>query len=161
MDLGIDRAELTSRLQRMESLGLVERIKPSAPEPEAEPTTKQQKIEPPRKTLVGSLTPELGAEGIFPLLEVDHSIGRTPNNSIPLNDPSVSSRHAHITRTPEGFVVEDLGSRNGTFVNGDKVSGKHPLKDGDVLRFGKVVLTFNIAQEARAEASTHPEVRVT
>jgi pSer/pThr/pTyr-binding forkhead associated (FHA) protein len=58
------------------------------------------------------------------------------------------------------FAIEDLGSRNGTFVNGDRVTEKRPLADGDVVRFGKVLLTFNMAIETRAKDSTQPEVEL-
>jgi pSer/pThr/pTyr-binding forkhead associated (FHA) protein len=74
-------------------------------------------------------------------------VGRDAGNGVSIQDGSVSTRHARITRTPEGFVLEDLKSRNGTFVNGEPVKEKRLLVDNDLIRFGRVVLTFNTARE--------------
>ena len=57
-------------------------------------------------------------------------------------------------------VLEDLQSRNGTFVNGEKVTDKRLLADGDLIRIGKVIMTFNIAREAKSGEVTLPEVRL-
>jgi S1-C subfamily serine protease len=54
----------------------------------------------------------------------------------PQQDLDVSSRHAEIRTTEEGFVVTDVGSTNGTYVNGKKISGPTPLTEGDKVRFG-------------------------
>ena len=51
-------------------------------------------------------------------------------------------------------MIEDLQSRNGTFVNGEKVDKPRLLADGDVVRLGKVIMSFNIAQETVAEPKT-------
>jgi hypothetical protein len=108
-----------------------------------------------QKTLAGSLTAE--GEATHPLLDDEVVVGRDPSNAINLADVSVSSRHARILRTPEGFVVEDLQSRNGTFVNGERVLAARTLADNDVVRFGRVVLTFNVAAETHAGDVTRPE----
>ena len=66
-------------------------------------------------------------------------LGRHPLSDVRFDaerDLDVSSRHASIVRRLEGFVLQDLGSRNGTFVNGERISGDVPLKDGDVIGFG-------------------------
>ena len=66
-------------------------------------------------------------------------LGRHPLSDVRFDaerDLDVSSRHAAIVRKTEGFVLQDLGSRNGTFVNGKRVSGDTLLKDGDVIGFG-------------------------
>ena len=66
-------------------------------------------------------------------------IGRHPLSDVRFDaerDLDVSSRHAAIVRKTEGFVLQDLGSRNGTFVNGKQISGDLLLKDGDVIGFG-------------------------
>ena len=65
--------------------------------------------------------------------------GRDPNCEIPLPDfPMVSWRHARFTRTPSGILVEDLGSRNGTYVNGVRISGKVLAKAGQEIGLGSV-----------------------
>jgi pSer/pThr/pTyr-binding forkhead associated (FHA) protein len=113
-----------------------------------------------KRTLVGSLTPDQEPDRVFPLLDSELFIGRVPENNIALPDPSVSSKHAKITRTPEGFMIEDLQSRNGTFVNGEKVSGKRLLADGELIRIGRIVLLFNVAKESSASATTYAEIPV-
>jgi len=56
-----------------------------------------------------------------------------------LVDPEVSRRHALVTATSAGPAVEDLGSRNGTWLNGQRITGAHRLRSGDELRFGNTV----------------------
>jgi len=106
------------------------------------------------KTLVGSLTPDDRPESVYPLLDSECVIGRAPDCAISVNDGSISSRHARVTRSPEGFSIEDLQSRNGTFVNGERVDKPRLLADGDVVRLGKVIMTFNVARELLAEPKT-------
>ena len=66
-------------------------------------------------------------------------IGRTPDNALVLDDGSVSRRHASLTHGDEGWTLRDLGSTNGTFVNGVRVR-EALLRDGDRLRVGGVIL---------------------
>lgn len=61
---------------------------------------------------------------------------------IVLQDRAVSRVHASIERVTGGWVVQDLGSRNGTFVNGVRVVGPRALRSGDEIRFGSAVTTF-------------------
>jgi hypothetical protein len=68
-------------------------------------------------------------------------VGRLPECDITVVDPNVSRRHAEIQPRGDGFVVVDLGSTNGTRVNGVRV-GERELRDGDELGFGNVRLTF-------------------
>ena len=113
-------------------------------------------------TLVGSLTPDDASDNVFPLLDAECVIGRraTKEVAFSVDDGSISSKHAKLTRTPEGFTIEDLGSKNGTFVNGEKVTEKRMLADGDLIRLGKVIMTFNIARENRAGEQTVSEIRL-
>lgn len=70
-------------------------------------------------------------------------IGRDGGNGIVLGDPSVSSRHAAIMRVGRDWLVSDLGSTNGTFVNGRMIDGRGvALHGGEKLVFGAVVLRF-------------------
>ena len=107
-----------------------------------------------KTTLIGTLTPDEAPESVYPLLDAECIIGRGPENPIAIPDGSISSQHARIVRTSEGFMIEDLQSRNGTFVNGEKVDKPRLLADGDVVRLGKVIMSFNIAQETVAEPKT-------
>lgn len=164
-ELGGERQELADKLRKLAQLGLVavatpEPVSGPVPEAEPEPTAPQKKTVMRRKTLVGSLTPDGAPDNVYPLLDAEYSIGRAPTNAIPVPDASVSSSHARILRTNEGFVLEDLQSRNGTFINGEKVTEKRLLSDGDLIRIGKVIMTFNIAREAKQGETTLPEVRL-
>ena len=69
------------------------------------------------------------------------SIGRMPECDIALSDPNVSRRHAEVRRQGTGFVVADLGSTNGTRVNGANVK-ERPLNNGDEITVGATKLRF-------------------
>ena len=71
------------------------------------------------------------------------TIGRRPDNDVALPwDSEVSRRHAHLVSTGRGWAVVDDESRNGSFLNGERVSGERALSDGDVFRFGDTVVLF-------------------
>jgi predicted component of type VI protein secretion system len=71
------------------------------------------------------------------------SIGRDPNSDITINDAQISRRHAQIAVRGNVVVLEDLGSTNGTFVNGMRLTTSQALSNGDVIGLGDVVaLTF-------------------
>lgn len=70
------------------------------------------------------------------------TIGRLPDNSIVIENPAVSGHHACVFRDADHFVVEDLESTNGTFVNQKRVT-RHTLHDGDALLVGKHELVFD------------------
>ncbi len=75
----------------------------------------------------------------FVLDGTEFSIGRDINNDFVINDTEMSRKHAKISVRGEGFVVEDLGSTNGTFVNGQRLMGIHLLVSGDTISFGENV----------------------
>ena len=70
------------------------------------------------------------------------TIGRARDNVHVLADNVASRHHAEIRKTPEGFALKDLGSSNGTWVNGKRVD-THELRDGDVILVGKTTFTFS------------------
>jgi FHA domain len=71
------------------------------------------------------------------------TIGRDSANEIVINDAEVSRRHARLTFQGGKYVLEDLGSTNGTFVNGQRLAGPRVLKAGEVVSFGEqIVLVF-------------------
>jgi len=79
--------------------------------------------------------------------------GATPSLAIP--DSTVSSVHARIQRASSGadlFIIQDLGSTNGTYVDGKRAQGPVPLRDGAVLFLGSQVLVFRIVTAAEYEA---------
>jgi hypothetical protein len=77
------------------------------------------------------------------------SLGRGPENTFPIEHPSVSSAHCQLTMTDSGVVIKDLGSVNGTFVN-DAMVDEAPLFNGQTLRLGDVVMQFESDQIPRA-----------
>lgn len=72
-------------------------------------------------------------------------VGRAVTSDLAVYDPTVSRRHAELSVTPGGLFVKDLGSSNGTFVNGNRVS-EATAKPGDVVTFGKI--PFNLSEMA-------------
>lgn len=67
------------------------------------------------------------------------TLGRDVNNEITVNDPEVSRHHCRLTRGPNGYTLEDLGSTNGSFVNGRRLTGAQPLNAGDLISLGETV----------------------
>lgn len=84
-----------------------------------------------------------GSEASFPLTGDTYTIGRHRNNDIVISDPKVSSFHARLDRAPEGFLLVDLQSRNGCFVNNKRVE-KAVLHTGDEIRLGTARLAYKV-----------------
>jgi hypothetical protein len=80
------------------------------------------------------------AEGASLALDAIATIGRDVNNAVVVEDQFVSAEHAILTFRGRAWYVEDLGSTNGTFVNGSPVDGVAPLGFGDVVQVGQVRL---------------------
>jgi pSer/pThr/pTyr-binding forkhead associated (FHA) protein len=89
---------------------------------------------------------------VFDLTKDVTMLGRDVTNDIVLGDAEISRQHTRVSRTPGGMVVEDLGSTNGTFVNGDRLVSPRVLMSGDLVGLGEnVTLTFeSTAPEAAA-----------
>lgn len=81
-------------------------------------------------------------------------IGRMESNDIVLADPLASRHHAVIRWAPGGYEVEDLGSANGTFLDGQRVQRKAPLRPGQVIRIGGTDLHFNVLESDEMEEHT-------
>jgi len=82
------------------------------------------------------------SEGSRFLLDIDlTTAGRHPNAEIFLDDVTVSRKHAEFSRSEGQFLVTDLASLNGTYLNGKRVESA-PLSDGDEVQVGKFKLTF-------------------
>jgi predicted component of type VI protein secretion system len=82
---------------------------------------------------------------VFPLEAAEIMIGRDTSNGVAINDAEVSRRHAKLTLHGNAYALEDLGSTNGTFVNGTRLSGPFTLKAGDTVSFGE---NINLQYEA-------------
>jgi serine phosphatase RsbU (regulator of sigma subunit) len=72
------------------------------------------------------------------------SLGRAHSNDLCYSeDASLSRRHLRFDRTAEGWTAEDLGSKNGTLINGERLAGRRPLRPGDRLSAGHLVITLS------------------
>jgi hypothetical protein len=89
------------------------------------------------------LMKEDGTETSFPLTKDTYTVGRHRNNDIVISDPKVSSFHARLDRAPAGFMVVDLKSRNGSFINGRRVE-TGALRSGDEVRMGPARLIYRV-----------------
>jgi hypothetical protein len=103
-------------------------------------------------TLTVSRGPDAGRR--FDVGAAPVTIGRQDQCEVQVPGTWVSRRHARIAWTGTGYIVEDLGSTNGTFVNGERVSGPHALRSGDRLQLGEQV---EFAFEARVAAPVPKE----
>jgi len=81
-----------------------------------------------------------------PLTEGTVSIGRASDCSIPIKDRYLSRRHAEIISANGGWVLKDLGSANGTYLNGNRVERDSPLRPGDRIRLGDTELVFETTE---------------
>ncbi len=83
---------------------------------------------------------------VFPLDKTELGIGRKEDNAVILADPRVSAYHAVISWQAEtgAHVIEDLSSRNGTYVNGVRLEAPRVLQDGDSIRLGNTVMEFTL-----------------
>jgi pSer/pThr/pTyr-binding forkhead associated (FHA) protein len=86
------------------------------------------------------------------------TIGRLPDNTVVIDNPAVSARHARVVHDGDTLVVEDLESRNGTFVNRQRVT-RHVLQNGDIVQVGKHALVYERVpgDEARPVEALTPE----
>ena len=90
----------------------------------------------------------------FPLSAGENVVGRDPDVEVQLESSTVSRRHARITLTADGAVLEDFGSKNGTFHGNDRVTAPVRLVDGDAIRIGSVLATFH---RRKPQGSTETE----
>lgn len=88
-----------------------------------------------------------GSETVHELSEEATIVGRLPESGLRIEDDSVSSQHAEISFLNGAFSVRDLGSTNGTFLNGEKIEGA-TLGSGDEVRFGSIACVFSNDQAA-------------
>jgi pSer/pThr/pTyr-binding forkhead associated (FHA) protein len=99
---------------------------------------------------------ETGESASHDLVEKNYTIGRSPENSIRLDDMSVSGRHAELAMLAESYYLKDLGSTNGTLVNGQPAA-QVQLRAGDRIQFGKVEAHFEYEVDIAAQPLPRPE----
>lgn len=87
--------------------------------------------------LILQTVPEIGK--VYQLDSETCSIGRDPENSIIINHPEISRKHALLISQNDRTFIQDLGSMNGTFVDGEKVEGTHALNPGVIISLGETV----------------------
>ena len=95
---------------------------------------------------------------VYLLLTDAVTIGRDPMADISLNDPEVSRQHLRLTRTASGYVVEDMGSTNGTFIDGEKLDADTPLSltDGQTISMGSGVTVLYQTPAPEEPAASEP-----
>lgn len=98
---------------------------------------------------------------VFPLLKNEISMGRDINNEIVINDAEISRKHCRMKLQGNGYVIEDLGSTNGTWVDEQRISGQYQLSHGNTIRLGdNITLTYEVvghdADATIASASAAP-----
>ncbi|MCP3145297.1 FHA domain-containing protein [Pyxidicoccus xibeiensis] len=102
--------------------------------------------------------PKAGEE--FSLEDGEYVIGRATDNAICIPDTSVSRKHVMVRKMGSGWAVSDLGSGNGTLVNGDAIGDETPLANGDVVTLGDTELRFeDVANSTMAVAMPPPGSR--
>lgn len=88
----------------------------------------------------------------YPLLKGSVTIGRNEDNTVVIDNLAVSGYHARVDQTGQDFILTDLQSTNGTFVNNDKIVS-HKLQHGDKIIIGKHVLLFVSSEKGKEEGT--------
>ncbi len=94
----------------------------------------------PEEYLLVTDGPSLGAR--IDLSDASVTVGRDPDCELPLDDTQSSRRHARVSAGDQGRQIEDLGSTNGTLLNGVRITAPQPLRPGDEIRIGRSTLTL-------------------
>lgn len=89
----------------------------------------------------------------FPLAEGEQIVGREPDAAVWLDSPKVSRRHARLVVAGTRAIVEDLASKNGTFVRGVRIRGPVTVDPGDRIRVGPFALTFHVGSDSQSTES--------
>lgn len=87
-------------------------------------------------------------------------IGRSSSSDIVVNDKKVSRRHTRITYSNGIYIIEDLNSKNGTYVNGSRISGARHLNPGDIVKMGNSEFTFSIDVKSKRAISKNKPLLV-
>ena len=106
---------------------------------------------PPPQALGLRLT--LGAREI-PLAEGENILGREDDARVRIDSVKASRRHARVMVRDAQATLEDLGSKNGTFLRGRRVAGPEPLRDGDEIVIGPILMTFRAGPSRSTETDT-------
>jgi DNA-binding winged helix-turn-helix (wHTH) protein len=85
--------------------------------------------------------------GVLPLMEGENVIGRGEEVAVRIDVDGVSRRHARIVADGGRFTLEDLGSKNGTYLREQRLEGPAALEDGDAFRLGRTMLAFSVRRD--------------
>ena len=89
----------------------------------------------------------------FPLLSPTATVGRESINEIVFDDAEISRRHVRVTQLAGRYIIEDLGSTNGTFLNGRRIEAPAPLSNGDVIDLGGSIRLTYLGPPGAAEST--------
>jgi ABC transport system ATP-binding/permease protein len=107
-----------------------------------------------------SIEDDQASQTVVDLARDEYSVGRDISNTIRLTERNISRKHAVVKRNGTAWTVMDLGSYNGCFINGVRVSGEHPIRHGDLLQLGdyrlELVDDTIAAGDPETKASTLP-----
>ena len=103
-----------------------------------------------RRLLIVTEGPNQGQS--YVLQDLICTLGRTADNTIVIDSPRISRHHTQIRLLPDGAIVEDMGSTNGTWVNNRQLTGPHRLAPGDVIELAdSIAFRFEVEEEMRTE----------
>ena len=88
------------------------------------------------------------------------TIGRLDDNAFPIAEGSVSSHHCEVLLRGKDVIVKDLGSTNGTFINGERVTTEAVIKSGQILRLGQMELRLETGEAAPPTKKQFDQTRV-
>jgi pSer/pThr/pTyr-binding forkhead associated (FHA) protein len=132
-------------------------VRGAPPSSRLPPAPPPKRFDPPASGVVGKAPQSrlVGLEGAlegveFPLDQPELGIGRRPDCDIRISEHGVSRLHAWVRATPSGYVIEDAGSANGTWINDVCAEGPVPLAEGDVIRIGPCSFVFHGEQHGLA-----------
>lgn len=141
----------TAMFDKGQFLGELAELQDGGPDTRAAAET----VEPPKGCrLIIVAGPDLGLEWAFKQSEI--VIGRDEDCELVISDIAVSRKHSKIALENGRFIIVDLGSGNGTWLNGDRVDGSQDLSPGDEIVIGERTLRFVELNEAPATAAAHP-----
>jgi predicted component of type VI protein secretion system len=95
----------------------------------------------------------MAEEREFPLLSPTATVGRESINEIVFDDAEISRRHVRVTQLAGRYIIEDLGSTNGTFLNGRRIEAPAPLSNGDVIDLGGSIRLTYLGPPGAAEST--------
>jgi len=108
----------------------------------------------PQATLIVKHGPQIGIQ--FPLAGDSFVLGREETCDIVIQDAEVSRRHTQLAWEGNTFIVRDLGSTNGTFVNGSQITGTTAIRPGDTVGLGQTSLILEVRATDRPSSTSYP-----